>query len=311
LSNIIAQTRGVANFDLAQLHPVDSRIKEVHELSNAVVQMGAGLGSFGKYLPADLVKRLLANGVVAEPGAEKRTMSVFFMDLAGFTTISEALGPRIVPYLDRYFGAMTERIEAVDGTIDKFIGDCVMAFWGAPNYDEDHALKACVAALDCLQTLELLRAEWPAQWASQLDVRIGVNTGRVIVGNIGSHARINYTVVGDPVNLASRLESGCKGYGIRCMIGQSTYELAKYDIVARRLDVSYVKGKNEPVVMYELLDILDRVQDLSKYAWVGVYDEALTALLAGDLRRARAGFEQTIEMRGDDPPSRLMLTRCD
>lgn len=310
LSQIIAQTREVAGFDLTAVQRVPSRIKEVDELSSAVVQMGAGLGSFGKYLPAGLVKTLLSRGVVAQPGAEKRTMSVFFMDLAGFTTISEALGPKIVPYLDRYFGAMTEQIEAVQGTIDKFIGDCVMAFWGAPDYDEEHATKACAAALRCLQTLEVLRSEWPAQWASHLDVRIGINTGRVIVGNIGSHARINYTVVGDPVNLASRLESGCKGYGIRCMIGQSTYELAKYDIVARRIDVSHVKGKNEPVVMYELLAMAADVRDPAEYAWIGVYDAALSALLQGDVRTARAGFLQTIEMRGDDPPSRVMLERC-
>lgn len=309
LSQIIAQTRQIARFDLTAIARVPSRIQEVDDLSNAVVQMGAGLASFGKYLPAGLVKTLLAQGVVAEPYAEKRTMSVFFMDLAGFTTISEALGPKIVPYLDRYFGSMTAQIEAERGTIDKFIGDCVMAFWGAPHYDEEHATQSCAAALRCLATLEQLRAEWPAQWASQLDVRIGVNTGRVIVGNIGSHARINYTVVGDPVNLASRLETACKGYGVRCLIGQGTYELAKYDIVARRIDVSHVKGKQEPVVMYELLAMAADVVNPAEYAWVAVYDAALSALLAGDVNSARAGFQQTIEMRGDDPPSRVMLAR--
>jgi adenylate cyclase len=310
LTEIIEQTHQLANFNLSDIRPVNSCITEIHNLAISVVQMGAGLGSFGKYLPAGLVKTLLANGVVAKPYAEKRTMSVLFMDLAGFTTISEALGPKIVPYLDRYFGAMTAEIEAVDGTIDKFIGDCVMAFWGAPFYDEEHPAKACAAALNCLETLEMLRGEWPAEWASKLDVRIGVNTGRVIVGNIGSHARINYTVVGDPVNLASRLESGCKGYGIRCMIGQSTYELAKYDIVARRLDVTHVKGKNEPVVVYELLAMADDVKDRSQYAWVDVYDEALSAFTAGDIAKARAGFLKTIELRGEDPPSSLFLERC-
>jgi adenylate cyclase len=310
LTKIIEQTHCIGSYDLSKISKVSSRIREIHNLSDSLVFMASGLRSFGKYIPTELVKKLLKSGLVAEPYGENRTISVLFADLVGFTSITEVLGPKIVPHLDRYFETMSEQIEAQLGTIDKFIGDCVMAFWGAPYYFEEHPVRACVAALNCLEKLEELRKQWPEQWSADLGMRIGVNTGRVVVGNIGSKSRINYTVVGDPVNLASRLESGCKIYGVRCIIGQSTYELAKYDIVARRLDVTHFKGKAEPVVIYELIAMRGKTEVALDYPWIEVYDKALTAFLAGDMVAAKTHFELTIQMRGEDPPSRFFLQRC-
>ncbi len=310
LTEIIKQTHFVSNYDLSKISLVNSRIREIHTLSGALVYMASGLYSFGKYLPTELVKKLLRSGVVAKPYGENRTVSIMFADLVGFTSITEELGPKIVPYLDQYFETMSDQIENQLGTIDKFIGDCVMAFWGAPFYYEEHPVRACAAALDCLAKLEELRKHWPEKWADALNMRIGVNTGRVVVGNIGSKSRINYTVVGDPVNLASRFEGGCKKYGVRCIIGQSTYELAKYDIVARRLDVTFFKGKSQPVVIYELIAMRESTYKASDYAWIEIYDKALTAFLASDLTTAKSYFELTIQMRGGDSASSYFLQQC-
>ena len=240
LRSIMHQTQRVESFNLEEVRPVKTVIIEIDQVSSAIGQMAKGLGSFGRYLPLDLVKTLLANGTEARIGGETRTMSILFMDLVGFTAISESMGPKLVPFLGRYLGGMSDVIEQRQGTVDKFIGDAVMAFWGAPKYIEDHAVLACRAALECLKELEVIRQEWPSAWRQDLSIRIGINTGRVIVGNIGSATRLNYTVLGDPVNLASRLEGTCKNYGVRCLIGESTHALTRYDVIARRLDK--VKG---------------------------------------------------------------------
>jgi adenylate cyclase len=206
---------------------------------------------------------------------------------------------------------MSDVVEENRGTIDKYIGDAVMAFWGAPSFMEDHGSLACRTALQCLRALEDLRAEWPEEWRDELKVRIGINSGRVIVGNIGSASRLNYTVVGDPVNLASRLEGTCKIYGVDCIIGQNTYELAKYDIVARRLDVATVKGRQEPVAIYELLAMADEAHPLGHFDWIHLYEKALGRYVEHDWKGALEDFRRVIELRGGDKPSEVFVARCE
>jgi adenylate cyclase len=307
---IIGQTQMVRRFELDTIKNVDTNIAEIHSLSTSVNQMSQGLENFGKFIPLDLVKTLLAQGVRADISGENRTLTIFFMDMVGFTTISEEMGPKLVPYLGKYLSCMSNVIVKHNGTIDKYIGDAVMAFWGAPLYNEDHAVTCCRAAVDCLAELEVLRAEWPVKFRDGLGIRIGLNTGRVIVGNIGSSTRLNYTVLGDPVNLAARLESAGKDYGVSCMIGHSTYELARYDIVARKLDVLRVKGKTESVPVYELLAMADSPAS-EDYSWIKVFEEGVALFLSSEPARARACFERTIEMRGADLPSEKFIQRCD
>lgn len=308
---IIEQTRHIERFELQQVRHTECRIIEINQLSAAVERMSLGLASYGKYLPTGLVNTLFASGMKAELSGENRTMTIFFMDLAGFTTISEAMGPRMVPFLGRYFSDMSDVVEENRGTIDKYIGDAVMAFWGAPSFMDDHGSLACRTALQCLRTLEGLRAEWPEEWRHHLSVRIGINSGRVIVGNIGSASRLNYTVVGDPVNLASRLEGTCKIYGVDCIIGQNTYELAKYDIVARRLDTATVKGRQEPVAIYELLAMADEAHPPGHFDWIHTYEEALNRYAEHDWHGALEEFRRVIEMRGGDKPSEVFVARCE
>lgn len=310
LSVIIDQTQHVRRFELESIEPVTTRISEIHRLSNSVNQMSQGLANFGKFIPLELVKDLLSNGVHAEIGGENRTLTILFMDMVSFTTISEELGPKLVPYLGKYLSSMSDVIVKHNGTIDKYIGDAVMAFWGAPHYNEDHAVTCCRAAVECLAELETLRKEWPEKFRAGLGIRIGINSGRVIVGNIGSSKRLNYTVLGDPVNLAARLESAGKDYGVDCIIGLNTYELARYDIVTRKLDVLRVKGKTDAVPVFELLAMAD-TQPTEEYGWIKVFEEGLAYFLDSKYSQARECFERTIALRGEDEPSLRFIARCD
>ena len=310
LQRIIVQTRKIKQFDLSSVERIESPIVEIDAMSESVRQMSNGLGSFRRYLPADLVQTLMAQGVVAELGGERRTLSVLFMDLEGFTSMSERLGYRVVPILGEYLGAMSETLMAQSGTIDKFIGDAIMAFWGAPQHNEEHATDACRAALNCQKRFAELRAEWVRRGLPAMNMRIGLNTGRMVVGNIGSEDRLNYTVIGDSVNLASRLESLNNSYGTGILISHNTFEMAKYDIVARRLDSVSVRGKEEAVAVYELLAMREESGQASGFEWVAVFDKAMAAYGAGRWHEAAQHYSAVIEMRGDDAPSKIFLARC-
>ena len=180
----------------------------------AMIQMAQGLTSFQKYLPTELVRTLVSQGIEAKPGGQQQTLTVLFADLAGFTSLSERLGAGIVPVLTAISAAPRDAIARESGTIDKFIGDAVMAFWGAPKTIEHHAEAACRAALACQRGPGPdPRAARRKAGRSALHLRIGINTGAMLVGNIGSEERLNYTVIGDTVNLASRLEAVNKVYG--------------------------------------------------------------------------------------------------
>jgi len=166
-----------------------------------------GLASFQKYIPTALVRTLVARGVEARPGGHQEMLTVLFTDIVGFTGLSERLGDEIVPVLSEYLELTSAAISGHNGTIDKFIGDAVMAFWGAPTPNDRHAVDACAAALECRHRLSQLCAEAERICGLRLRIRVGINTGRMLVGNIGSSERLSYTVIGDAVNVASRLEA--------------------------------------------------------------------------------------------------------
>lgn len=311
MKQLVSQTRKIAQFDLDGVDRVQSSIFEVDELSTAIEQMSRGLGSFRRYIPADLVHMLVNDGVVAELGGERRQMSVMFMDLEGFTALSERMGHRVLPILGEYFGAMTNLIQDNRGTVDKFIGDAVMAFWGAPHFDEEHPTLVCRAALECAARMQELRVEWARRGLPELKVRIGVNSGRVLVGNIGSEDRLNYSVIGDPVNLAARLEGINREFGTTVIISQHTYEAAKYDVVARRLDAVKVKGKKQMVEVYELLAMRDESGSIEGFEWVAVFEQGLDLFFEGRYDEAALDFKKVIDMRGADRPSELFLERIE
>src|SRR5277367_6757511 len=225
LARVVGEIRHVERFALDQVRRHPSRLAEISSLSGAIAEMAAGLSAFGKFIPADLVRSLLSQGVEAKPGGSIKELTVMFIDVAGFTGLSARMGDRVVPLLSRYLDAVSEVVVANGGTIDKFMGDAVMAFWGAPTAQQDHALLCCRAALLCGQAIEAAGIE--NDNGQPLQTRIGINSGRMLVGNIGSELRLNYTVIGDTVNVASRLEGVNKHFGTRILIGAETKRLVE------------------------------------------------------------------------------------
>ncbi|UQR65284.1 adenylate/guanylate cyclase domain-containing protein [Bradyrhizobium sp. C-145] len=309
LSRVVGELRHVEAFALEQVRRHPSRLKEIASLSGAIAEMAAGLSAFRKFIPADLVRSLLRQGVEAKPGGSIQVLSVMFIDIAGFTGLSERLGDRVVPLLSRYLDLASEVIVANGGTIDKFIGDAVMAFWGAPQPQSDHALRCCRAALGCRRAID---ASGLADDLGQpLQIRIGINSGHMLVGNIGSELRLNYTVIGDAVNVASRLEGANKSYGTQILIGEATERLARGAIITREIDSIAVYGREEGFSVYELIGLVgeDGIGN-EPPAWVGHYAQGLAHYRARRFTAALADFEAVLSERGRDGPAELMRERC-
>lgn len=207
---------------------------------------------FGKYVSPAVVTEILDSP--PELGGVDKDLTVFFSDIRGFTTLSESMTPQeLVNHLNLYLTAMTDAILEYQGTLDKYVGDEIMCFWGAPLPQEDHAIMACKSALRQLQILDELNEGWPPE--RRISIGIGLNSGIMTVGNMGSLGRMNYTLMGDNVNLGARLEGTNKEYGTRIIMSEFTYGLVRDRVIARELDNIRVKGKNKPVVIYELVDV--------------------------------------------------------
>jgi adenylate cyclase len=233
-----------------------------------------------------------------------------FTDVAGFTDISEELGDRVVPVLAEHLEAVSMAVLNHCGTIDKFIGDGVMAFWGAPVPNERHAVDACAAALECQPLLALQRAEAERCSGTPLRMRVGINTGRMLVGNIGSSDRLSYTVIGDPVNVASRLEPLGKIYGVDIIIGEETRIAGGDAITVRRLDQVSVYGRTGGLAIYELLGMAEGA-GAEVPEWVRGYGAGLAAYEDQNWSEAVRLFEATAATRGSvDRPSEILAERC-
>ena len=306
LITVVDELKHVERFELGQVRRHSSRIVELANLSNAIADMAGGLAAFRKYIPADLVRMLVREGVEPRPGGSVRTLTVMFADIAGFTGLSERLGDRIIPLLSSYLDTMSREVNNHGGTIDKFIGDAVMAFWGAPAVNAHHAVDACRAALACQRSL---RASGLVDDGGRpLKVRIGINSGNMLVGNIGSEFRLNYTVIGDAVNVASRLEGANKEYGTEIIIGEETRRLAGDRVQVRELDRLMVYGRSIGLAIYELLDVVGGGTELPP--WVALYERGLAAYRAQDFAGAMELFRQVLAERPADQPARLLLARC-
>jgi class 3 adenylate cyclase len=271
--------------------------------------------TFGKYVDPRVVSHLIEVPELTRPGGEKREMTVFFSDIAGFTTISEALTPQaLVTMLNEYFTTMAEPIRETHGVIDKFIGDAIMAYWGQPFVGEDdHAVLACQAGC----ALGPLRKDFNARLpeilglrtgAPQVDFRFGIATGPVVVGTIGSETTRNYTVIGDTVNLASRLEGAGKIYGVRSLIAETTRVAAGDKIEVREMDLIKVKGKQEAVRIYELLGMAGQLND-EQQKLRDIFALGLSAYRQQDWAEARSKFQGALEIVSNDGPSQIYLER--
>jgi len=311
LARIVDQLKHIETFQLDQVVRIPSRLREFDGLSTALLQMSRSLASFGKYMPTELVRTLFSRGIEAEPGGEQQSLTVMFTDLAGFTSLSEMLGEDVVPVLSDYLETASSAVDTHRGTIDKFIGDAVMAFWGAPVENDAHARDACATALAIQCRMLAKQAEMPAgDPRAALRVRIGINTGRMLVGNIGSVRRLNYTVIGDSVNVASRLEAINKRYGTAIVIGEETRRAAGDAVIVRQLDWVAVYGRSEGVAIYELLAMADDgVGDWP--GWALHYEAGLGAYRERRWEEAARYFATAAaERAGGDTPSQFFIERC-
>jgi len=264
-------------------------------------------GAFGHYVNKTVVEQIQKNPDLLKLGGSKRDLTIFFSDIQGFTSISEKLeAEELVTFLNEYLGAMTEIIISNEGTLDKYEGDAIMCFWNAPIEQHGHALKACITALENQTKLVELRKKWGKKGLPELRVRIGINTGVAVVGNIGSVNRFDYTAMGDNVNLASRLESINKQYGTFLMISEYTYEQVKEHVICRELDQIRVKGKEEPVRIYELIAKKGE-PNAGIQEQLDTYARALTMYRAKNFMPAKVEFEKLT----GDLASEMLAKRCD
>jgi adenylate cyclase len=265
---------------------------------------------FSTYVNPAVVDELVANPERLVLGGRREELTVLFSDIEGFTTFSQKMEPeRLVALLNEYLSVMSDVVFRNKGTLDKYEGDAIMAFWGAPIPQEDHPLLACRTALQMKDQLAALNAEWLQQGKPHLNIRIGINTGTMVVGNMGSAGKFAYTVIGDSVNLASRLEGANKEYRTTIMVSERTYGFVRDAILARKLDKITVKGRSEPVTTYELLQELKGMVDDETRRFLAAYEEGLERYYGRDWEGAIRSFERALALRPGDGPSALHRSR--
>jgi adenylate cyclase len=275
-------------------------------------QQRALRGALSQYLSPDVMHEVAANPEAVRLGGEKREMTVLFSDLRGFTSYSESIDPEeLVHLLNQYLTEMTDVIFHHRGTVDKYMGDAIMAFWGAPRPQPDHAAQACSTALNMMHELRKLNARWIEEGRAPLDIGVGINTGPMTVGNMGSEKRLDYTVMGDSVNLASRLEGLNKEYGTNIIISENTLQAVGRDAyVTRFLDLVVVKGRSEPVIVYEVMGLPGDIQGDQAKA-LAAYEAAHEAYRGRDWLAAAARFQEALQLMPNDGPAALYLERCE
>ncbi|HOH73506.1 MAG TPA: adenylate/guanylate cyclase domain-containing protein [Syntrophales bacterium] len=266
-------------------------------------------GAFQYYLTASVINELLKDPTKLKLGGDKKDLTVMFSDIRGFTTISEKLTPEeLVHLLNEYLTAMTDIVFKYEGLLDKYIGDAIMAVFGAPVDQPDHAMRSCRTALEMMATLKGLQQKWAAEGRPFVDIGVGINSGDMVVGNMGSNMRFDYTVMGDNVNLSSRLEGINKEYGTHIVISEFTYEVVKEEVFCRELDAVRVKGKKLPVKIYEL--ICERKDAAEHEEYIGRFHAGLAHYKAARWDEGIAAFKSVLEIRPDDPPAKLYIQRC-
>lgn len=265
--------------------------------------------TFGLYVHDSIVEEMLANPEKLKLGGEKQELTVLFSDIRGFTSLSEQLPPEeLVPQLNEYLTSMTQVILDHHGTLDKYIGDAIMAIFGAPLPQPEHPLRACAAALQMVQTLEALNQEWLKRGRPGFQVGIGINTGVMMVGNMGSERRFDYTVIGDNVNLASRVEGLTKEYGVCVILTEATWTAVRHRFVGRELDRVRVKGKQRTIAVYQLMDTVENADGYRQP--LAVYEEAMQWYYERNWVQALKGFEKVTALWPDDPVALRHRQHC-
>lgn len=266
---------------------------------------------FSNYVNKSVVESLLKDPSKLKLGGEKKNLTVLFSDVAGFTSISESMNPEaLVKLLNEYLSEMTEIVLESDGLLDKYIGDAIMAVWGTPIALPDHPERACKSALKMMERLIILQKKWKKKNLPEINIRIGINTGEMVVGNIGSTKRMDYTVMGDAVNLASRLEGTNKQYGTKILISEFTYVHIKHKFLTREIDSVRVKGKLKPVKIYELISEKKNDNDETP-DYILLFEEGLKLYKNKKWDEAILKFKEVLKLKSDDPVSITYIKRCE
>jgi len=302
------EAKALTNLQLAQPTAINTMIEEISYMDEAFEAMRSSLHSFQRYVPSSLVKNLISSGKIAEVGGETRELSCLFSDIRGFTQLTEHTDPQqLMKFLSAYFESMTQAIIQAQGTLDKYIGDGIMAFWNAPLVVEEHARLACQTAVDMLKRLHELNDHWQSQGFPRLELRIGINTGSAIVGNVGSQERLSYTAIGDSINLGSRLEALNKLYGTQIIVSQATYDLVQQQFKFRFLDKVAVRGKQQGVNIYELLS---HENHSSTLAYQQQFSIAFKSYEQGDWLQALLQFTELASNYPSDISAKEFIKRC-
>ncbi len=302
LRQIDDATARMRAFDFSAV-PHDAAFRDVDEVLASLERAKTAMRTLGKYAPVDLVKALFLANEEPKLGGEPTEVSIMFTDIEGFTSLSERVSPNeLAEALGAYLETMTNAIRATGGTIDKFIGDAVMALWNAPTKLEAHAKRACTAALGCREATRVLYESAAWKRLPALVTRYGIHTDTVLVGHFGAPERMSYTALGDGVNLAARLEGLCKQYGITILVSEAVVDAIAPDFEVRRLDRVAVKGKSRAVLVFELLGRRGEGRTLA----VEEYERALDDYFA---RRFDAALARLAPF-DDDGPSHVLAARC-
>ncbi|HEU0016172.1 MAG TPA: adenylate/guanylate cyclase domain-containing protein, partial [Longimicrobium sp.] len=268
-------------------------------------------GIFHQYVPPAVVRELIRRPGLLALGGEERVATVLFSDLRGFTTVAERLGPaELVALLNEYLTAMTDVVLDHGGIVDKYIGDCLMAEFGVPVPQEDHAVRACRAALRMRDELRRLRVEWRVRGMPALHARTGINTGTVLVGNLGSHRMMDYTCMGDHVNLASRLEGLNTEYGTEIVVSEFTWREVSEHFIGREIDRVRVVGRDAPVAVHELVAAREDGVDAETAALLESFAAALALYRERRFDEAADAFAALVELHPEDGPAAVYLERC-
>jgi adenylate cyclase len=307
---LVERSHAIQRLELGEQKRIPSRLAEVRLLADAQSSMSAALESFSRYVPREIIGELLRRGEAAKIGAHPAKLTVMFSDIRRFTAISEHLPPDdIARHLSEYFDALHEIIARHRGTTDKFIGDALMAFWGAPRSDEQHAVHAIEAALDCCAALDQLNQQWRAAGRPELETTFGLATGPVVVGNVGARARLNYTVLGSTVNLASRCVGLGRNLGCSVLAAESVLQATAGRLEWRRVGPVQVKGLIKPVLVCEPLGRVGQVE-ADRLAFRDAYEAALDRYLARDFAVALPAAEALKEEHPRDLSVAFLERRC-
>lgn len=266
--------------------------------------------AFSSYVSPDLVSQIMEDPDSLKLGGQKKTVTILFSDIRGFTSMSESTSPEdLVALLNEYLNPMTDIVMSELGTLDKYIGDAVMAIFGAPLDLPDHADRCCRSAIKMMNRVDQINNNWTGRGLPPINIGIGINTGEAIVGNMGANIRFDYTAIGDNVNLASRLEGLNKYYGTEIIISESTKDgIPEDNYLIRELDVVRVKGKSRPISIFEIIPDRGNKEDIKKS--LEIFTDALGEYRGRNFGKAEQQFKQVLEYKPDDPVALLYIQRC-